>query len=174
MTTLQRSSTEPVPWAHLPDLVNEETLWLKNFISTQTQRAYSLAFREFCGFLNISTPEAFRSVTAAHIVSYRDFLLGEKGMKHRSVRNRMAALSSCYRFLQHRGVVNRNPVEGIERPKVDESRGETPVMTAQQVRRILNEPDITTLKGARDSAILHLLLYMGARIGAPKEAGAVV
>jgi hypothetical protein len=33
------------------ELVNHETLWLRNFISKQTQRAYTRVFREFCVFL---------------------------------------------------------------------------------------------------------------------------
>ncbi len=35
------------------ELVNHETLWLRNFISKQTQRTYTRVFRDFCLFLGV-------------------------------------------------------------------------------------------------------------------------
>ncbi len=61
------------------ELVNHETLWLRNFISQQTQRAYTRVFRDFCVFLSIDTPDALRAVTAAHIIAYRDYLTETRG-----------------------------------------------------------------------------------------------
>ena len=51
---------------------------------------------------------------------------------------------------------------------MDESSGETPAMTPEQVKHLLSQPDTNTLKGARDSAILHFLFYTGSRIGSPR------
>ena len=62
-----------------------------------------------------------------------------------------------------------NPTEGIERPKVDETTGETPAMTNEQVRLLLSQPDNRTVIGARDSAILNFLFYTGSRIGVPNS-----
>jgi site-specific recombinase XerD len=37
-------------------------------------------------------------------------------------------------------------------------------MTPAQVRKILNAPDVSTLQGVRDSAILHVLFFGGCRV----------
>jgi site-specific recombinase XerD len=85
-------------------------------------------------------------------------------MKPRSVRNRLAAISSLFKHLKNEQVVKVNPVENIQRPRVAEERGTTPAMTPEQVRKMLDAPDISTLQGARDSAILHVLFFGGCRI----------
>ena len=149
------------------ELKNQETIWLQNFTSHQTQRTYKLAFEEFCALHRITCSDSFRAVSEVEIIEYRDHLIHHRKLSNRSVRNKIASISSCFRFLQSRGLIERNPADGIERPKVDESVGETPVMTNDQVREFLRQPDIQTLKGSRDSAILYFLFYTGSRIGAP-------
>lgn len=149
-------------------LVHHETTWLKNFTSKQTRKSYSITFREFCGYLAISNPEQFRAVQPSDMIAYRDSLI-ESGKSNRTVRNKLACISSCFKFLVKHQIVKNNPVEGIERPKVDETVGETPVMTNEQVKQLLSQPNIDTLIGARDSAILHFLAYTGSRIGSPRS-----
>jgi integrase/recombinase XerD len=60
-----------------------------------------------------------------------------------------------------------NPVDGIRRPKVNQHQVKSIALTPQQVRRLLDAPDLATLKGKRDSALLHLLFFTGARIAEP-------
>ena len=151
------------------ELVAHETLWLKNFISKQTQQTYRAVFREFCQLGQITTPDALRQVTSADIIAYRDHLIEEKGMRPRSVRNRLAAISSLFKHLKNAQVVALNPVEAIQRPKIDPNRGVTPAMATHQAAQMLGAPDITTLAGARDSAILHLLFFTGCRISEPGQ-----
>jgi site-specific recombinase XerD len=58
----------------------------------------------------------------------------------------------------------------VQQPKVDESSGETPVMVAEQVKLLLKQPNVQTLLGARNYAILCFLFYAGVRgvrIGSP-------
>jgi len=149
------------------ELLNQETVWLQNFTSKQTQRTYRLALREFIALHGLTSPKAFRNASDIDVIAYRDHLMNDRGLSHRSIRNKMAAISSCFRHLQARGLVKRNPADGIERPKVDETIGETPALTDEQVRAFLKQPDTRNLQGLRDSAILHFLFYTGSRIGAP-------
>jgi len=168
MTSLTSQSEQYLARIELSrELHNHETLWLQNFTSKQTRRTYEAAFREFCGLLGVDNPQAFRAISEAEIIRFRDYLIHTRGMSNRSVRNRLAALSSCFQYLRAKGVVTDNPVDGVERPKVDETVGETPAMTNAQVKQMLSQPDTNTLKGARDSAILHFLFFTGSRIGAP-------
>lgn len=168
MTNLPATSTQYLETLEIErELQNQETVWLQNFTSKQTQRTYRRAFQEFCGFHHITDSKAFRSVSDTQIIEFRDHLIHHRQLSNRSVRNKMAAISSCYRHLQARGLIQRNPTDGIERPKVDETSGETPALTNTQVRLILKQPDLRTKQGLRDSAILHFFFYTGSRIGAP-------
>ena len=151
------------------ELVNHETLWLKNFISKQTQQTYRAVFREFCQLGQITSPAALRQVTPAEIIAYRDHLIEVKGMRPRSVRNRLAAISSLFQHLKNAQLVTLNPVESIHRPKIDPNHGVTPAMATHQAAILLNAPDTDTLAGARDSAILHLLFFTGCRISEPGQ-----
>ncbi len=160
---LQRPDSPPT------ELVNHETLWLKNFLSKQTQQTYRTVFREFCQLGQIASPDKLRQVTPAMIIAYRDYLIEVKKMRPRSVRNRLAAVSSLFQHLQNVQVVRFNPVESIQRPKIDRERGVTPAMATHQAAQLLGAPDTNTLAGARDSAILHLLFFTGCRISEPGQ-----
>ena len=162
--TSSRLPVAPEPPPISRELVNHETLWLRNFISQATQRTYKRVFCEFCLFAGVESPEALRGVSAAVVIAYRDYLTETRGMRPRSVRNRMAAISSLFKHLVREQVIQTNPVEHIQRPKVAEERGATPAMTPEQVRKMLDATDVNTLAGARDSAILHVLFFGGCRI----------
>jgi len=147
--------------AHDP---NEELLWLANFDSERTRRTYRAAVREFCAVVGAQSLQDLRSVTRAQVLHYREHLLKTKNATHRTVRSRLAALSSLFQHLVERQVLRENPVHGIKRPRVNSERGETVEITPAQVRQLLDVPDKETLQGIRDRAILHLFFYTGCRI----------
>lgn len=149
------------------DLVSQETIWLKNYTSKQTKSAYSIALRDFVSFYKLTTPDSFRQTSAMQIINYRDYLIEDCGLSNRSVRSKMAAIGSCFRHLKKAGLIEKNPVDDIERPSVDDSINETPSLSDDQVRAFLQQPDTSKLIGMRDSAILHFLFFTGSRIGSP-------
>ncbi len=124
--------------------IPEESLWLANFTSERTKRTYSVAVRAFLGFHRIETLDGLREVSAVHLITWRDELI-EIGASPRTINNRMSALSSLFNHLCEKQVINKNPVNGLKRPKVNQDRVETPILTAAQVRRLLDSPDTTTL-----------------------------
>ena len=142
--------------------IPEESLWLANFTSEKTKRTYQAAVSEFLKFHTIETIEALRRVSAGHLITWRDELI-QSGASARTVNNRMSALSSLFNHLCEKQLVQINPVNGLKRPRVNQDRVETPILTKYQVREMLDMPDTTTLKGLRDAAILHVLFYCGCR-----------
>jgi len=142
--------------------IPEESLWLANFTSRQTQRTYATAVSEFLSYHTIDCLESLRSVSSIHLISWRDAMI-QAGAKPRTVNNRLSALSSLFNHLCERQIVSINPVNGLKRPKVNQERVETPLVTKEQVRTLLDTPDRQKLKGLRDSAILHVLFFCGCR-----------
>ena len=142
--------------------VPPEVEWFENLDSVQTRRAYRNDINEFMQFAGIVRPEQFREVNRAHVLAWRK-TLEERQLAGSSLRRKLAALSSLYEYLCDRNAVLHNPVKGVKRPKVESQEGKTPALGDHQVRRVLNAPDATTLKGKRDRAILSVLLYHALR-----------
>ena len=136
----------------------EDSVWLANFISPQTKRTYLVAVREFIRFHGFESREALYAAKPAHLIAWREHML-KAGATAKTVRSRLAAVSSLFKHLCEHQLVPRNPAQGVKRPKTNQQRVEAPVLTAEQVRKLLECPDNGTLKGVRDSAILHLLFY---------------
>jgi len=156
-----------VDLSHKSELVtiHEESLWLSNFISKDTQKTYKNAVFNFLAFCRIENLEQLRAVKQSDILSWRDNLISSNS-SNRTVNNRMAALSSLFNHLCEKQIVHTNPVKGLKRPNVDQSMIKTPSLTVEQVRAILASPNTKNTKGLRDRAILSVLFYTGCREGA--------
>jgi site-specific recombinase XerC len=59
-----------------------------------------------------------------------------------------------------------NPAHAVRGPKHVVRRGKTPVLTEDQARRLLDSIDTSTLVGLRDRALISVMIYSFARIGA--------
>lgn len=141
----------------------EEAVWLANFVSPRTQRTYQAAVQGFIAFHGLRSSDELRTIGQSHLIAWREYLI-QSGASPRTVRNRLAAVSSLFRHLCERQVAARNPVTGVQRPRVNASRVEAAVLTPEQVRRLLHAPSEDTLQGIRDRAILHVLFYTGCRV----------
>jgi integrase/recombinase XerD len=148
------------------DLVPEESVWLANFTSTRTRRTYRDSIGRFIAFHGLPSAAALRAITPAHVIAWRDAMLA-KGDAHRTIHTRLSAPASLMDHLCDQQLIAGNPVDGIRRPKVNQHQVKSIALTPQQVRRLLDAPDLSTLKGKRDSALLHLLFFTGARIAEP-------
>ena len=156
--------------------VSAENVWLANFHSENTKAVYKNAVGDFINEMGIDSPDKLYNASQAHIVAWRD-LLKSKGLKNSTIRNRLAALSSLYKFLSDKQLSRHNPVSGVLRPNSGKSGigvGKTPALTRKQVRLLLDAPfthtgkrRISELQKLRDRAILHLYFYTGGRCSEP-------
>lgn len=145
-----------------PEETPEEILWLADFNSPNTRETYARTIQEFNQAMGIQTQEQFRNVSSAHIIVYKRWL-EQEGKSARTINNHLAALSSLFKHLQDKQLVTLNPVQGIKRKRVDQSKTVSTSLAPSQVQEILKQPDTTTLKGIRDYAILMTLFYTGCR-----------
>lgn len=80
--------------------------------------------------------------------------------KPRTVRRRLAALSSLFKHLiEHHAAT----ASTVKRPKVNRRSGVIKAFSAAQARTLLDAPDETTIEGLHDRAILSVLLQAGPR-----------
>ena len=73
--------------------VPPEVEWFANLASPATRRAYETALQDFQSFVGLQRVEEFRVVTRAHVIAWRDDLVG-RALSGATVRHRLAALSS--------------------------------------------------------------------------------
>src|SRR5207245_4299147 len=142
--------------------VPPEIEWFANLTNANTRRAYQQDIEDFMAFAGLQHPEEFRDVTRAHVIAWREQLVGQE-LTNDTIRRKLAALSSLYAYLCDRNAVLHNPVLGVKRPRSMNREGVTPALSDHQAWMLLKAPPATTLKGKRDQAILAILLYHGLR-----------
>ena len=142
--------------------VPPEAEWFANLDNANTRRAYQNDVREFMSFLNLQGAEQLRSVVRSHIIIWRNHLQ-QRGASSATIRRKMAAISSLYKYLAENNSILLSPVDGVKRPTVDSLEGKTPALSDQDARALLCSPDRCQLAGKRDYAILSTLLYHALR-----------
>lgn len=142
--------------------VPPEVEWYANIDNKRTRQAYQIDIREFMQFVGIRNPVEFRTVTRSHVIAWRKHL-EFRSLGGATIRRKLAALSSLFEYLCEHNAITHNPVKGVKRPKVESYEGKTPALGDHQARELLDAPDVGTIKGKRDRAILSTLLYHGLR-----------
>jgi site-specific recombinase XerD len=137
------------------------------FLTTKTEhtrRSYARTLRDFY----MRARKAPDSVTAADVAAYR-LILEARGNRPGTVANRLAAISSFYRFLQRpadargRVLVTANPAAGVERPKVSPYHRARKA-TLVDVRALLAHLDqLGDVRALRDRALLLAYIFTGRR-----------
>lgn len=121
-------------------------------------------------FLTYSKTDDPKKLTEKLVREFRLYLNRQPGtkiggrmepMKSKTQNYYLIALRAFLKYLRKRGVDSLSP-ERIELAKVPERSLD--VITEQELRRLMNAPDLTTLPGLRDRAILKLLFSTGLRI----------
>ena len=142
--------------------VPPENEWFANIINKNTRRAYKKDVLELFKFLGLDSSDELRDVNRAHIIAWRRYL-SDRELAAATIRRKLASVSALYQYLCEKNAVLDNPVHGVSRPNEGSNEGNTPALGVEQVRRLLDSPDDTTLKGRRDKAILAVLVYHALR-----------
>ena len=83
-----------------------------------------------------------------------------------TVKQRLAALRMLFDWMVVGQVIPSNPAHAVRGPKYTQRRGKTPVLQAYEARVLLDSIDTASLPGMRDRALIGLMVYTFARVGA--------
>jgi site-specific recombinase XerD len=83
-----------------------------------------------------------------------------------TVKQHLAAIRMCFDWLVVGQVLPMNPAASVRGPSHVIKRGKTPVLTAEEARRLLDSIDTATVVGLRDRALIGVMVYSFARVGA--------
>ncbi len=83
-----------------------------------------------------------------------------------TVKQHLAAIRMLFDWLVTGQVVATNPAHAVRGPKHVVKTGKTTVLTGEQARELLDSIDVSTLVGLRDRALIAVMTFAFARIGA--------
>jgi integrase/recombinase XerD len=78
----------------------------------------------------------------------------------------LAALRALFDVLVQRHVMVLNPAASVRGEKYQAIEGKTPAITIEQARTLLASIDTCTMMGKRDKAVISILMFTAARVGA--------
>ncbi|MBB65561.1 MAG: site-specific tyrosine recombinase XerD [Waddliaceae bacterium] len=130
-------------------------------LSSHTLDAYRRDIASFVEFLNDLGVHTFESVEESHILSHLE-KLKENNYASASVARAMIALKVLFRFLKREGILDADPSANLSTPKLWQVLPD--VLSSQEVERLLQKPDTSKRRGARDRAILELMYATGVRV----------
>jgi integrase/recombinase XerD len=83
-----------------------------------------------------------------------------------TVKQILAAIRQLFDYLVTEGILPSNPAGSVRGPKYVVTRGKTPVLSADEMRQLLDSIDTSELIGLRDRALIGLMGYRFARVNA--------
>ena len=134
-----------------------------NIRNKNTRLAYARAvalFFDWCDSKGLSLGNLQPSIVALYIEKL------QKSHSTPTVKQHLAAVRMLFDWLVLGQVLPVNPAASVRGPRHVVKRGKTPVLTAQQARQLLDSIDTSTIVGLRDRAIIGVMVYSFARVGA--------
>jgi integrase/recombinase XerC len=137
-------------------------LEIERAVSPHTLSAYCCDLQQLLVFVQRERGPAIVANEVDHLL-LRRFLAGlSKGTKKSSIGRKLAAVRSFFRFLQRRGIIEKNPAELIATPKKEKL---LPFhLDIDQVTTLVEAPQTDQKYALRDRAILELLYSSGLRV----------
>ena len=144
-----------------------EYLEIEKGRSILTVRNYDHYLTRFLEFSKIENPSA---LTETHVREYRLWLNRQPGtkvgrnmetLKPKTRNYYLIALRAFLKYMRKRGIESLNP-ERIELAKVPERSLD--LISSSELTRLIEAPDLASLSGLRDKAILELLFSTGLRV----------
>lgn len=135
-----------------------------NIRNPNTRRAYAHGIGEFLGWCAARGVLSIAAVQPLHVAAYIEELGQARSAP--TVKQRLAAIRHLFDWLVIGQVLPVNPAGSVRGPSYSVKRGKTPVLAPEEARRLLDSIDVTRPAGLRDRALIGLMVYSFARIGA--------
>lgn len=132
--------------------------------NANTRRAYAHATGDFFSWCKMHGIPSLTAVQPVHVAAYIEQMIGV--LSAPTVKQRLAAIRHLFDWLVTGQIVPVNPAASVRGPSHKVRRGRTPVLEPAEARKLLDAIDITTTAGLRDRALIGLMVYSFARIGA--------
>ena len=135
-----------------------------NIRNPNTRKAYAKAAGDFAAWCGLNGLPELGAIEPVHVAAYVEQLQGR--LAPPSVKLNLAALRMLFNWLVVGQVMPMNPASSVRGPRHSVRKGKTPVLAAEEARALLDAIDVSALSGLRDRALVGLMVYSFARVGA--------
>jgi site-specific recombinase XerC len=139
-------------------------LFAANIRNPHTRRAYARAADEFLAWCANAGVPSIGAVQPVHVANWIE--AGTRELAVPSVKQRLAVIRHLFDWLVTGQVVPVNPAASVRGPRHVVTPGQTPVLDPSEARVLLDSIDTASVVGVRDRALIALMVYSFARIGA--------
>jgi site-specific recombinase XerD len=167
----QLVSTSPaLPIPHLVAVAGDQAQvrFLEFFAAAirnpNTRRSYVRAVVEFLTWCEDAGVPSIIDVQPLHVAAFTEALTRSHAAP--TAKARLAAIRRLFDWLVVGQIVQVNPAASVRGPSYSVKRGKTPVLVPDEARELLNSIDTSTPIGLRDRALIAVMAFAFARIGA--------
>ena len=129
-----------------------------------TRRAYAHAVGEFLTWCAQAGVISITAVQPLHVAAWIE--LQTQTLSAPTVKQRLAAIRHLFDWLVNGQIMPHNPAASVRGPSHTARQGKTPVLDPIEARQLLDSIDVTTPIGLRDRALIGLMVFSFARVGA--------
>ena len=129
-----------------------------------TRRAYARAAGDFLAWCAGAGVTSIIDVQPLHVAAWIE--LQTQTLSAPTVKQHLAAIRHLFDWLVTGQIVPHNPAASVRGPSHTAKKGKTPVLDATEARQLLDSIDVTTPAGLRDRALIALMVFSFARVGA--------
>src|SRR5437773_2117585 len=160
-------------FAKLPQAIakaGEEASWrfieffIANIRNKNTRAAYAQAVTQFFKWAEARRITELEKIRPVVVSGYIEELQSTRSAP--TVKQHLAALRMLFDWLVLGQVIPTNPASSVRGPKYVVKRGKTPVLKADEARRLLDSIKTDTIVGLRDRAMIGLMCYTFTRVSA--------
>ncbi len=135
-----------------------------NIRNKNTRKAYARAAAAFLRWCEGQGIDRLQDVQPVHVAGYVEQLGRE--MSPPSVKQHLACIRMLFDWLVTGQVITLNPAHAVRGPRHSVSKGSTPVLSSEEATALLKDMDVSTVVGLRDRALIAVMTYTFARVGA--------
>ncbi len=132
--------------------------------NAHTRRAYGRAVSGFMTWCEENGVRSIADVEPLHMATWIELQTRERAAP--SVKQQLAAIRHLFDWLVTGQVIPTNPAASVRGPSHIVRQGKTPVLDPEEARTLLDAIDVTSHAGLRDRALIALMVFSFARIGA--------
>ena len=167
LMTIEKGTGLAIPAIFAPDAKTAERtieFFTAQIRNPNTRKAYARAAGDFAAWCDEHGVLELGAVRPVHVAAYVEGL--QKKLAAPSVKLHLAAIRMLFDWLVVGQIVPVNPASSVRGPKHVVKKGKTPVLSVDEARKLIETIDISFPIGLRDRALIGIMVYTLARVGA--------
>src|SRR5450755_3011611 len=135
-----------------------------NIRNANTRAAYGRAAATFLCWCEARGIRGLPDVQPVHVAAYIEQLHKQRSAP--TVKQHLAGIRMLFDWLVTGQILAANPAHAVRGPRHSVSKGATPVLSSEEATALLTGKDVSSVVGLRDRAIIAVMTYTFARVGA--------